>query len=550
MTKRIFRSIFFTALGVLLASAVLILGILYQYFSQELENEVHNQAVYLSAGVDALGVSYLEEIEEPEDGTRITLIASDGTVLYDNEADPASMENHAKREEVVEAKNNGIGESSRYSATLSEQTYYYALLLENGDVLRLSSTQDSSFALVLGMIYPFVAILMLTLAVSGFLAWAIARRIVQPLNEMNLDHPEEIDTYEELTPLLTRMSQQNHQIDEQLQEIAQRQQEFVTITENMSEGLLVIDAHTNVLSCNNAALQMLGSVSLPKQGSALALNRSEAFRTAVSESLEGNHSLQMLRLHGHSNQVLANPVWKDDQVIGAVLVLLDVTEREERESLRREFTANVSHELKTPLTTISGFAELLAAGMVRSEDVSHFGQNIYDEAQRLINLVVDIIHLSQLDEVSEPQMTSVDLSVVASSVLDRIRPVAEKQQITVKTALDSAVVMGNASILDEMIFNLCDNAIKYNRKQGMLTVSTGFENGHAYVSVKDNGIGIPKSDQERVFERFYRVDKSHSRAIGGTGLGLSIVKHGAIYHHATISLESELGKGTTVKVSF
>ena len=232
----------------------------------------------------------------------------------------------------------------------------------------------------------------------------------------------------------------------------------------------------------------------------------------------------MLRLHDHSYQVLANPVWKDDQVIGAVLVLLDVTEREERESLRREFTANVSHELKTPLTTISGFAELLAAGMVRSEDVSHFGQNIYEEAQRLINLVVDIIHLSQLDEVSEPQMTSVDLSVVASSVLDRIRPVAEKQQITVKTALDSAVVMGNASILDEMIFNLCDNAIKYNREQGTLTVTTGFENGHAYVSVKDNGIGIPKSDQERVFERFYRVDKSHSRAIGGTGLGLSIVQ--------------------------
>ena len=545
MTKRIFRSIFLVALAVFIAGTALIMGALYSYFSGVYEEQIQEEASYLSTAVEEMGLDYLEGLESGSH--RITWVNSDGTVLFDNAANEDAMENHADREEIQEAMNGGTGESERYSSTLSQRSYYYALALSDGSVLRVSGEQYTVLSLVVSIWYYILLVLVAALALSLFLASRVSKAIIRPINEIDLEHPEEGDTYEELAPLLGRIAAQNRQIRAQIDEMKTKQQEFATITENMNEGLLVIDQETEVLSYNNAALRLLAASKV--EGSVFSLNRSEQFRHAVDQALHGQHSFDLMELSDRTYQLIANPVYEHGKVVGAVLLLLDVTEREERDKLRREFTANVSHELKTPLTSISGFAELMKNGMVKSEDIAHFAGNIYNEAQRLIVLVGDIIRLSQLDEgTTGLEKSQIDLAEITKAVVDRLHSAAEQRGITFDLQLESAMVQGNAQILDEMVYNLCDNAIKYNRDQGKVRVSVSPNAGHPKLVVSDTGIGIPYADQARVFERFYRVDKSHSKEIGGTGLGLSIVKHGAAYHDAKVELESVPGKSTTAQV--
>ena len=547
MTKRIFRAIFLVALAVFLAGTALIMGALYNYYSGIYESQIQEEAAYLSTAVEDLGLPYLEGLESGSH--RITWVNSDGTVLFDSAANEDRMENHLDREEIQEAMADGVGESERYSDTLSERSYYYALALNDGSVLRVSGEQYTVLSLLLSIGHYIILVLVVALALSLFLASRISKAIIRPLNGIDLEHPEDVDTYDELSPLLGRIASQNRQIRTQLDEMKAKQQEFATITENMNEGLLVIDQQTAVLSYNTAALRLLGADKV--EGSVFSLNRSEQFRDAVDASLHGRHSQALMELSERTYQLIANPVHEHDQVVGAVLLLLDVTEREEREKLRREFTANVSHELKTPLTSISGFAELMKNGMVKPEDVPHFAGNIYSEAQRLITLVGDIIRLSQLDEgTTGLEKVPLDLAKVTESVVERLRGAAEQRGITFSLQLEQATVLGNQQILDEMVYNLCDNAIKYNKEQGSVHVTVDPNKGHPVLTVSDTGVGIPYAEQGRVFERFYRVDKSHSKEIGGTGLGLSIVKHGAAYHNAKVELESVPGKSTTVRVLF
>ena len=542
MTKRIFRSIFLVALVVLLLSVALLSVVFYNDYAVQYRSELKSEALSMAHAING-GLAeedYLRSLEQDKiSPIRITWIGADGTVRYDNEAAPAQMENHAARTEVADALRYGAGESERYSATLSQKTFYYACRLQDGTVLRLAGTRDSVLGILLRMLRPAVAAVLVAIALAWLLSYRLSKRIVRPLNALDLEHPEQAEAYDELSPLLEKISAQNRQIAAQMDELRRRQTEFTAITEHMNEGLLIVDARTNLLFCNPSARRLLQIENVEKQ-SVLAVNRSEDFREAVQRALSGEHDLRTLTLDGRIYQLMANPAMEDGRLAGAVLVLLDVTEREDREQLRREFTANVSHELRTPLTSISGFAELIRDGIAKPQDVQHFAGNIYTEAQRLIALVGDIIRLSQLDEGS-----------VGSEKTDlRLQDAAAQHDVTLRTDLKPCRVHGIAQIVDELIYNLCDNAIKYNRKGGSVTVSTAEENGQPVLRVADTGIGIPAAEQDRVFERFYRVDKSHSRAIGGTGLGLSIVKHAAAYHHARVALESTLGTGTTVAVTF
>mgnify|MGYP005966566485 CR=1 FL=1 len=538
MTKRIFRSIFLVALVVLLLSVALLSVVFYNDYAVQYRSELKSEALSMAHAING-GLAeedYLRSLEQDKiSPIRITWIGADGTVRYDNEAAPAQMENHAARTEVADALRYGAGESERYSATLSQKTFYYACRLQDGTVLRLAGTRDSVLGILLRMLRPAVAAVLVAIALAWLLSYRLSKRIVRPLNALDLEHPEQAEAYDELSPLLEKISAQNRQIAAQMDELRRRQTEFTAITEHMNEGLLIVDARTNLLFCNPSARRLLQIENVEKQ-SVLAVNRSEDFREAVQRALSGEHDLRTLTLDGRIYQLMANPAMEDGRLAGAVLVLLDVTEREDREQLRREFTANVSHELRTPLTSISGFAELIRDGIAKPQDVQHFAGNIYTEAQRLIALVGDIIRLSQLDEGSVgSEKTDLRLDGMAASVVSRLQDAAAQHDVTLRTELKPCRVHGIAQIVDELIYNLCDNAIKYNRKDGSVTVSTAEENGQPVLRVADTGIGIPAAEQDRVFERFYRVDKSHSRAIGGTGLGLSIVKHAAAYHHARVA---------------
>ena len=548
MTARIFRSIFLVATAVLLACFILIFGMLYEHLGQQIQAELQTEAIYIAQGLAQSGMEYFNGLR----GTnRITWVAADGTVLYDSDSEAAAMENHADREEIQEALTGGSGESTRYSTTFDERRIYFATRLSDGTVLRVSSAQHSVWVLIMGLLSPVIMIFVLAAILSGVLASALSKRILRPVNAIDLEHPEQSEVYEELSPLLSKIYNQNRVIDSQIEELQRKQAEFTAITENMSEGFLVIDDHTDLLSYNSGALRLLGAEAGLSRRSVLALNRSEGFRKAVELSLSGEHCEQLFEREGRYLQIIANPVYHEEHVAGAGLVILDITEKHARESMRREFTANVSHELKTPLTSISGTAEIIKNGFVKPEDIPHFAGNIYDEAQRLITLIGDIMRLSQLDEDSVPfEKGPVDLYELASSVLCRLEAAAGKRGISLTLSGEHATVNGVSQVLDEMVFNLCDNAVKYSRENGHVRVFVSEENGHVALRVEDDGIGIPAADQARVFERFYRVDKSHSKEIGGTGLGLSIVKHGAAFHNARVALESELGKGTTVTVTF
>ena len=549
MTAKLFRTSMAVAVSVMVLSIALFMGMLYQYFSDQMMTELESETWLVSRGVELDGMDYLNGLHTT---SRVTWVAADGTVLYDNEADASTMENHADREEIREALTSETDTAQRFSSTLSEQTLYVTQRLSDGTVIRLASAQKTVGLLLISMIQPILIILVLSLLLSAVLASRLSKGLIKPILSLDLEHPEDCETYDELTPLLSRLKRQNDTIQQQMNLLKQRQTEFAALTDNMSEGFLLLDRQGHVLSHNSGALRLLGVEEPEGEVNVLVLNREEPFRQAVDEALSGKRSQQMLHLNGRYCKLLANPVLADGKPAGAVLVLLDVTEQEQRDELRREFTANVSHELKTPLTSISGIAEIMQSGMVKPEDIQSFAGDIYQEAQRLIALVEDIIRLSRLDEGAESlEREPVNLLSVAQDVARRLDSAAQKAGVTLKVMGLSVEVRGIPSVLDEMVYNLCDNAIKYNHPGGTVNVTVApTDDGSAEVTVEDTGIGIPVEDQSRVFERFYRVDKSHSKEIGGTGLGLSIVKHGASLHGAQIHMDSQVGRGTSVQLLF
>ena len=551
MRKKIFKNMCLLALVTILLSSLLVTIVYYANSDARMKSEVREETRFVRGAVELSGQDYLATVENT--ANRITLIDTDGTVLYDNPADPATMENHSDREEFQEASTAGAGEATRISDTIAEQTFYYAVKLQNGQVLRVAATTDSVFAAVLAVLPWILGVEVLVAVCTVLFSNFLTKKIVAPINRLDLDHPADNEIYDELSPLLGKISRQNEVIAQQIKSLREKQEEFTSITENMSEGFLVLDNNTDILSYNTSALRLLGAEAVPAEShvSALALNRSAGFRSAVDGALAGKRSEQLVRQGGRCCQVMANPVLRDGEVEGAVVVILDITAREERENLRREFTANVSHELKTPLTSISGFAEIIKNGIVKPEDIPRFAGNIYEESQRLVTLVDDILNLSRLDEADvQLEREDFDLSSLARDVAGRLKASAKKNGVVITVIGDKAEINGVKSIVDEMVFNLVDNAVKYNKQNGRVTVTVDSSSDGTALTVTDTGIGIPQADVDRVFERFYRVDKSHSKEIGGTGLGLSIVKHGAAFHNAKVSLQSTEGEGTTVRLVF
>lgn len=548
MTKKIFKSTVLVSASVLILGIAFVLGILYQYFGKQLDTELAREASYLAYGVEQQGEDYLQQLKNTD--SRITYIGEDGTVIYDNEADAAEMENHKDREEFQEALATGAGEAQRMSSTLSEKTVYYAKRLSDNSVLRVSSTQYSAFALVLQLIQPVLCIIFVMLILAGVFASKIAGKIVEPINELDLEKPDENEIYEEVAPLLGKINRQNRQIRTQLEEARRNQEEFSIITENMQEGLLVIDSYTMILSGNSSAWKIF-QVDKPGTGrSVYSLDRNEDFRKVIETVLEGKHGSALLHLDNEFVQLIANPVNRDGKTVGAVLLLMNETEKVQRENLRREFSANVSHELKTPLTSISGFAEIIQDGFVKEEDVKKFAGRIYKEAQRLIQLVEDTIRISQLDEGENPyEWENIDLYTVAKDVCGNLNEAAKKKNVHLYIEGERLICRTVRPILEEILYNLCDNGIKYNKDNGIVSILIKDLGNEVQLSVEDNGIGIPREDRKRVFERFYRVDKSHSKEIGGTGLGLSIVKHGVTFLGGTLNLVSEVDKGTEITVT-
>ena len=545
MTAKIFRNSFFVGLLVLLAAGILFLSVMYGNDRTFAFDELRAETAALAPAVERLGLSYLEETNLPG---RVTWVAPDGSVLYDNSAQKDDMENHLAREEIAAALETGEGSATRRSGTDSARTHYYALRLADGSVLRAACTQTSLARLILNLLLPVFWIVLLILVLCAAVSFRLARQITSPINAIDLDAPNEAAAYPELRPLVTRIREQNRTIRCQLAELSRRQQEFSAITEQMREGFLLLDANWDILSGNRSAKALLG---LPEQAADLrAAQPPEAVLHAVETALSGTHAETTLHLADGVWQLTVNPALSYGRVSGAVLLLMDVTEREEREALRREFSANVSHELKTPLTSISGFAELMKEGLVPPEKMREFSADIYRESSRMIALVDDIMNLSKLDEGAALPRTTVDLYALADGVVQSLQSAAGRCGVTMRLLGQHERVEGVEQLLREMLYNLCDNAIKYNVSGGSVTVNVWRNGTHPCVSVSDTGIGIPQAHQERIFERFYRVDKSHSREVGGTGLGLSIVKHAVQYHGAQLELKSAPGKGTAITVTF
>jgi two-component system phosphate regulon sensor histidine kinase PhoR len=548
MTKRIFRATLLVGVAVLIASLALVMGVLYSYFGRVQESQLRDELSLAAVGVEKNGTDYLRALQSHQ--YRITWVRADGTVVYDTQVDAETMENHAQRQEIQQALAAGEGESSRYSSTLLQKTVYYAQRLPDGTVLRLSTVRVTAGVLVLNMLQPILLVLAAALILSGVLAGRLARRITEPLNRLDLEHPLENDTYEELAPLLRRMEHQRRQIDRQMGELRQRSEEFDQITGSMNEGLVLLDEAGAILSINPAARRLLDADGDCVGQDFLTVDRDVTMSDALRQAAEQGHSEFRGERNGREYQFDVTRIQTEGRTAGTVLLVFDVTERAFAERNRREFTANVSHELKTPLQGIIGSAELLENGMVKQEDVPRFVGHIRAEAQRLVTLIGDIIRLSQLDE-GEPMPTEpVELLAVAREVAENLRSAAEARNVTVEVTGTPATVSGVRRLLYEIVLNLCDNAIKYNTEGGRVEVEVAQDGGTAAVTVRDTGIGIPPEHQSRVFERFYRVDKSHSKASGGTGLGLSIVKHAVQYHHGVIQLKSEVGKGTEIRVTF
>ena len=547
MTKKIFKSILIVAGTVLLASIVIIMSCLYEYFSNIQKDKLADELDIAASAVELYGTDYLKNIDSER--YRITWIQADGKVIYDTQAGADSMENHADRQEVKQALAEGEGSSSRYSDTLMEKTSYYARLLDDGSVLRVSTTYATAGLLVLGMLQPILVVLIAALVLSGILARRISKRIVEPMNSIDLDRPLENDTYEELSPLLNRINQQHKEIEMQMRYLKQRTDEFTQITESMKEGLILLDNKGNVLSINEAAQNILETDSSCIGQNFLSIERSRSINHAIAKAFEDGHSEEYAEYAGREYQIDISRIESDGDIVGAVLLAFDITEQQNAQRNRREFTANVSHELKTPLQGIIGSAELIENGMVKPEDMPRFTGHIRKEASRLVTLIEDILRLSQLDEGRQMPSEQVDLFELAEEVRSVLEGACEAKHINMKLMGEHVSIDGVKRLLYEIIYNLCDNAVKYNNEGGIADIDISSDEKNAYITVRDSGIGIPQDQQERVFERFYRVDKSHSKESGGTGLGLSIVKHAVSYHNGTVSMKSEPGNGTEIRVS-
>lgn len=548
MTKKIFRAITAVAMTVLLASLLLATTFLHSYFNQSQVNQLKEELSLVAKSVDDVGIEYFDNFDSSL--FRFTLISPDGTVLYDSQVDANEMDNHLEREEIAEALKDGKGSSARYSSTLTERTFYEATRLENGNVLRVSINQVTVGALVLGMLPAICAIILVSVVVAIIMSNKMATSIVKPLNELNLDQPTNNNVYEELAPILTKLHKQHKQIDSQLSMLKEKSDELNQIMASMNEGLVLLDKKGNVLSMNDASKKLFGIEHIPVGRDFLTVDRSPEMNRAIKKAYDGKHSEFRETRKGSQYQFILNRTESEGKTIGLVILCLDVTDAALAEQNRKEFTANVSHELKTPLQSIIGCAELLENGLVKPEDTSHFIGNIKNEATRLVSLINDIIRLSQLDEDSEIATESVDLVEVANEVAEVLSASAAKKQVQISVNGDSCAINGVRRYLYEILYNLCDNAIRYNNAGGEVDVSVKRDGENAVVSVSDTGIGIPPEHHSRIFERFYRVDKSHSKETGGTGLGLSIVKHAVAYHHGKLKLDSTPGKGTTITITF
>ena len=585
MVKRIFKNTFGLSIIILLISYGIIVGILYDYFGDQIEREMKAEAAYIACGMEVVGKDYLEgfrmngyvngnSVETHKN--RITWISEDGAVLYDSNVNETTMKDHSNRQEVQEAKEKGEGYEIRYSDTLQEQTVYYAVRLKDGSILRLSSAYNTVFSILISMLQPTVILVVVIVVLSYLLSKRMARKIVAPINNLDLVNGEMEEEYEELVPLLKRVRKQNVLIERQMDDLQTQQTKFQALTEHMREGFLVLDKKETILSYNVAAVELLGaSKEMDYTGeNIISFDRHRELREAVKEAVAGKRSQSMLENGERIYRIVANPIVTEDvirdetavryapmgefvpeeQVDGVIVIILDETEKEKRDQLRREFTSNVSHELKTPLTSISGIAEIIMNGIVKPEDVSGFAKNIYEEAGRLIGLVNDIIFLSRLDEETASYVVEdMNLFAMAKQVKERLQIPCKEKNISIHIIGEDVIMKGIPSMMEEVLYNLCDNGIKYNKQDGRVTVTIhAFEDMNVpkvSIQVEDTGIGIPQEDQERVFERFYRVDKSHSRAIGGTGLGLSIVKHVVMFHQGEIQMDSILGVGTTITVT-
>lgn len=544
MTSKIFRSTVLVAVVVLLCSLAVVMGLLFNHYTQVQVEQLKDELSLAVTGTEQYGNAFLENIEA--DRFRVTWIDADGTVLFDTKADQATMENHSNREEIQEALASGFGSAVRTSATMTEQTYYEAKRLVDGTVLRISTNQESALSLMIGMLWPITLITVLAICLSAFLARRMAMRIVEPLNKLDLEQPLKNETYEEISPLLHRIHRQHNQIRMQVEKMKRKADEFNQITSSMQEGLVLLDSYGKIVSINSAAQMIFGADCNSTGKDFLLIDRSRIMRNAVNEALDKGRAYARENRNGRDYQFDLSCIKSNNLVIGAVILAFDITERVNAEQMRREFSANVSHELKTPLQGIIGSAELLESGMVKPEDTSRFVGHIKKEASRLVNLIEDIIRLSQLDEGIELPKEKVDMLELAEEVKAILEPSAADKQVTVQITGNGFFVEGVRRMLHEVLYNLCDNAIKYNVPGGSVTI---YADNNRLI-VRDTGIGIPAEHKDRIFERFYRVDKSHSKASGGTGLGLSIVKHASAYHKAEITLESTPGKGTSITIQF
>lgn len=548
MTSKIFRSTILVAAIVLLCSLGLIMGCLYDYFDTVQVNQLKDELSLAAAGTEQGGLAFLESVES--DRFRITWVAADGVVLYDTQASAGQMENHGNREEIREALKSGYGSASRHSETLLERTIYEAKRLSDGTVLRISISQTTLVILVFGMLHPVLVVAVIAIILSAVLAKRMSKKIVEPLNQLDLEHPLENEAYEEISPLLRRINQQHLQISRQMQTLKRKTDEFDQITGNMQEGLVLLDGEGKILSINPTARAIFDAQGECVGNDFLTVDRSREMRGAVNAAMDSGHGTARAQRGGREYQFDLSRIESDGHVVGAVVLAVDVTEQYNAERNRREFSANVSHELKTPLQSIIGSAELLENGLVKPEDTARFVGHIRKEAARLVALVEDIIRLSQLDEGVQIPREDVDLLALSEEVAATLQETARNSGVTIRVSGEHCFLSGVRRLLFEIVYNLCDNAVKYNHAGGCVEIRVEARDENTVLIVKDTGIGIPAEHQSRVFERFYRVDKSHSKASGGTGLGLSIVKHAAAFHDARIDLESTPGQGTTVTILF
>lgn len=545
MTKKIFKNVFLGCLAVIISTIVIVFGVTYSFYGNELMKELHTELKTVSVGVEQNGVNYLKKLELGND-KRITWINSNGSVKYDTDASVNKMENHLNRQEIKEAILNGEGEAVRNSDTLSEKTMYCAKLLNDGTIIRVSTNQYSVWILLINMLQPFAIVVIISLVISYISAYLASRKIVQPINELDLENAELSSTYEEIEPLVQKIRTQNVVIKKQIKELKRTQAEFTAITKNMKEGLLIIDQYGKILSFNDSAKTILGISEIDN-----IKNITKPFSDYIRSSTYGEHISEVIEYNESCYELFSNPVYVDENVRGAVAVILDITEKHQREVLRREFSANVSHELKTPLAAILASAEVIALDSTPKDADLHFSKNIIKETNRLITLVNDIIKLSKLDNNTLEEISEkVDLHDIGESVVERLTPIAESNNVKLNLIGEKAIVFGVPAVLDEIVYNLVDNAIKYNKPNGKVEITIAPIQGKTTLIVEDTGIGISEENKDRIFERFYRVDKSHSKEVGGTGLGLSIVKHGVEHHNGKLRIESELDKGTKITVVF